>query len=151
MDRAARKPVEAFQPESDVPAGLPVPKPDNSEQKEIFLDRDTYLQVIHEHMKSSYLLDEEKIRTILPGFLNTLQQQLQTVEQCLDRGDLSALGKAGHTLKGALLNLGLFELADVAYSIEQQGKQQAADADYSEMISYLGINIRLITAGEDQD
>ena len=115
------------------------------------MDRDTYLQVIHEHMKSSYLLDEEKIRTILPGFLNTLQQQLQTVEQCLDRGDLSALGKAGHTLKGALLNLGLFELADVAYSIEQQGKQRAADADYSEMISYLGTNIRLITGGEDQD
>lgn len=115
------------------------------------MDQNTYLQVIHEHMKSSYLLDDEKIRTILPGFLNTLQQQLQIVEQCLDKGDLAALGTAGHTLKGALLNLGLFELADVAYSIEKQGKQQTADVDYSAMINYLKQNIELITDNNDQD
>jgi HPt (histidine-containing phosphotransfer) domain-containing protein len=101
-------------------------------------------------MKSSYLLDDEKIRTILPGFLATLEQQLQKVEHCQDRGDLAALGTAGHTLKGALLNLGLFELADAAYKIEQQGKRQETDTDCPALIGYLRKNILLISGREDQ-
>jgi HPt (histidine-containing phosphotransfer) domain-containing protein len=96
-------------------------------------------------MKNSYLLDDQRIKTILPGFLSTLEQHMLILEQCRTEGKLKDLGTAGHTLKGALLNLGLFELAEVAYEIEKQGKQEAEDADYPAMIRHLKENILLIT------
>lgn len=109
------------------------------------MDKETYLQVIQEHMKRSYLLSEDKINTILPGFLTTLERHLAHLEDRLSKGDLSSLGVAGHTIKGALLNLGLFELADTAYTIEQHGKKLDTDADYPALVTHLKQNILLIT------
>jgi HPt (histidine-containing phosphotransfer) domain-containing protein len=120
----------------------------NTEKKQqrmrLPMDKKTYMQVIHEHMQNSYLLNEDKINTILPGFLVTLQGHLENVEATLAKGDLASLGVAGHTLKGALLNLGLFELADTAYTIEQQGKKLDTDTDYPALVMYLKKTITCI-------
>jgi len=109
------------------------------------MDQETYMQVIHEHMKRSYLLSEDKIKTILPGFLTTLEHHLTNLEEQLAEGDPTTLGIAGHTIKGALLNLGLFELADTAYTIEQHGKKCDANADYPALVTHLKQSILLIT------
>ena len=109
------------------------------------MDRETYLQVIQEHMKSSYLLSDDKINAILPGFLSTLESHLGTLEEKLAEGELSSLGVAGHTIKGALLNLGLFELADTAYKIEQHGKLPDSDIDYPDLVTQLKKSITTIT------
>lgn len=109
------------------------------------MDRETYMQVIQEHMKSSYLLSDDKINSILPGFLTTLERHLENLEDKLSDGDPGSLGVAGHTIKGALLNLGLFELADTAYTIEQHGKKLDKDADYPALVTHLKQCILLIT------
>ena len=109
------------------------------------MDRETYLQVIKEHMKNSYLLSDDKITAILPGFLATLKGHLANLEKKLAQGEPAELGIAGHTIKGALLNLGLFELADTAHIIEQRGKLQDTDTDYVTLVDYLKQQITIIT------
>jgi HPt (histidine-containing phosphotransfer) domain-containing protein len=103
------------------------------------------MQVIREHMKSSYLLSDDKIAEILPGFLATLKKHMDNLEKKLGQGEPAELGVAGHTIKGALLNLGLFELADTAHVIEQRGKLLDTDTDYFTLVDYLKQQIALIT------
>ncbi len=110
------------------------------------MDKETYQQVIREHMKNSYLLNDEKINDILPGFLTALNGHMAELEQKLAVGDAVSLGVSGHTIKGALLNLGLFELADLAYQIEQQGKQPDSDIDCHAIIAQLKKGIAIVTS-----
>jgi len=109
------------------------------------MDKETYMQVIREHMKSSYLLSDDKIAAILPGFLATLKSHMDNLEEKLSQGEPAELGVSGHTIKGALLNLGLFELADTAHVIEQRGKLLDTDTDYFTLVDYLKQQISLIT------
>ncbi len=96
-----------------------------------------YLQSILDHLHNAYMLDDEKIKDVLPRFLDTLLAHLNNLQQPLLANDLQELGRAGHTLKGALLNLGLLELADIAYSIEQQCKIRNVTADYQVLVQQL--------------
>ena len=96
-----------------------------------------YLQSILDHLHKAYMLDDEKIKDVLPRFLDTLVAHLNNLQRPLLTNDLPELGRAGHTLKGALLNLGLLELADIAYSIEQQCKIEDSTADYQVMVQRL--------------
>jgi len=109
------------------------------------MDRETYLQIIQAHMKSFYLLSDDKINAILPGFLTTLEIHLSALEEKLEEGELASLCVAGHKIKGALLNLGLFELADTAYKIEQYGTQPDSDIDYPDLVTQLKESISTIT------
>ena len=109
------------------------------------MDRETYLRVITEHMKSSYLISDDKIAIILPNFLTTLKGHLNNLEEKLSRGEPTELGAAAHTIKGALLNLGLFELADTAYVIEQKGKLLDTNTDYAALVDHLKQQIAVIT------
>ncbi len=79
----------------------------------------TYRQTIRNHLATAYLLTEEKIDTVLPAFLDTLLTHMQRLEKNLEEDDLEELAKSGHVLKGALLNLGLHGLAEMAHAIEQ--------------------------------
>ncbi len=109
------------------------------------MDRETYLQVIQDHMKSSYLLSDDKINAILPSFLTALESHLGALEEKLAEGELASLGVAGHTIKGALLNLGLFELADTAHKIELHGKLPDNDTDCPDLVTQLKKSIITIT------
>ncbi len=79
----------------------------------------TYRQTIRDHLATAYLLTEEKIDAVLPAFLDTLLTHMQRLEKNLRENDLELLATSGHVLKGALLNLGLHELAGMAHAIEQ--------------------------------
>ena len=110
------------------------------------MDREKYLLIIREHMKSSYLLNDEKINTILPDFLAALENHMKTLEEKMSEGaEPASIDVAAHTVKGALLNLGLFELADTAYKIEQKGKQAEIDSDCPSLIAQLKNGITTIT------
>lgn len=103
---------------------------------------DEYIQSISDHLHNAYMLDDEKIKNILPRFLDTLTTHLDNMHSPLEANDLPELGKAGHTLKGALLNLGLLNLADIAYSIEKQCNAGDETADYQAMVQQLHREIR---------
>lgn len=97
-------------------------------------------------MQTAYLLKEEKIQEVLPGFLATLITHLDGLQQPVATGNLPELGKAGHRLKGALLNLGLTELAEIAYTIEQQSSAENQATDYQELMQTLQEKISTFTS-----
>ncbi len=101
-----------------------------------------YIQTIRDHLRNAYMLNDEKISTFLPHFLSTLLTHLDNLQGPLQTNNLSEMSKAGHTLKGALLNLGLSELAEIAYNIELQGKVKNTTADFQAMAQQLQREIR---------
>ncbi len=95
------------------------------------------IEIIREHLRKSYLLSDEKIDAILPQFLQTLVSHLQDLESKVTAGELESLGKAGHKIKGALLNLGLHDLAQTAFLIEQQCRLRDRSTDYLALVEKL--------------
>ena len=93
-----------------------------------------YREKVKEYLVEQFNLLPEQIESMLPGLMTTLADHIDNLEAALDQGDLEQLGKAGHTIKGALLNLGLEECADIAYSIEMGGKKMRDDINYQELV-----------------
>ena len=96
-----------------------------------------YTRIILNHLATAYLLNDEKIQEVLPRFLDTLLIHLGALSTPLEQENLADLGKAGHTLKGALLNLGLTDLADIAYTIEKKCNAGDTDVDYHRLVEQL--------------
>ena len=90
-----------------------------------------YHQIIREHLSTAYLLSEEKIETVLPRFLESLQALIFNLERAAETDSRETLSRVGHTIKGALLNLGLKELAAIAFVVEQNSL--AADFEQNSM------------------
>ncbi len=85
----------------------------------------------------AFNLSDEKIDTMMPSFVDTIVSHLKTTEEIYASGNLAGLSKAGHKLKGALLNLGLSDLAEIALALEQNAGRQDESADYRGMLSQL--------------
>lgn len=107
--------------------------------------RTEYHQIIRNHLSTSYLLSEEKIDSVLPGLLDTLQKLMHNLEEIAARETDEAVSRAGHAIKGALLNLGLTDLADKAFVIEKNCKSGAVDWNCSRFINELKEEIGKIT------
>lgn len=93
-----------------------------------------YREKIKQYLVEQFNLQPEQIETMLPGLIKTLAEHIDNLETALEMGDLEQLGKAGHTIKGALLNLGLEECADIAYAIEMGGKNGRDDVNYRDLV-----------------
>jgi HPt (histidine-containing phosphotransfer) domain-containing protein len=89
---------------------------------------------IREFLKKQFNLSGDQIDTMLPGFIDTLASHMSHLEEALQSGDNVRLGKAGHVIKGALLNLGLSECAEIAYIIEKEGKNRNENADFQALV-----------------
>lgn len=83
------------------------------------MEQQRYLEIMRRHLQESYLLDSGQVAEILPRFLVTLFQYMHNLEMLQQAGDPAALGKASHAVRGALLNLGLLDLADFARQVEE--------------------------------
>jgi HPt (histidine-containing phosphotransfer) domain-containing protein len=59
------------------------------------------------------------------------------MERALGQDDLMALSKAGHTMKGALLNLGLDDCAKLALYIEERSRAADLTIDYATLVADL--------------
>eukprot|EP00362_Geleiidae_sp_MMETSP1317_P001240 CAMPEP_0201285966 /NCGR_PEP_ID=MMETSP1317-20130820/114087_1 /ASSEMBLY_ACC=CAM_ASM_000770 /TAXON_ID=187299 /ORGANISM="Undescribed Undescribed, Strain Undescribed" /LENGTH=99 /DNA_ID=CAMNT_0047612265 /DNA_START=250 /DNA_END=549 /DNA_ORIENTATION=- len=81
------------------------------------------------HLGSAYLLSDARIEEVLPRFTATLESLMNDLDKVSDSGNFEALNRTGHAMKGALLNLGLRQLADIAFSIEKFDALQAGEAD----------------------
>jgi HPt (histidine-containing phosphotransfer) domain-containing protein len=101
------------------------------------MDGAAYLITVKQHLKTAYLLSEEKIETMIPIFLATLHTHVNRLADLAANGDTEQLGQASHAVKGALLNIGLLDLAETAYAIEKQCKNGACPANYQAMIAEL--------------
>jgi HPt (histidine-containing phosphotransfer) domain-containing protein len=92
---------------------------------------------IKKHLLAQFHLPEEQIESMMPSFLSTLGAHMETLEDALKEQDLTQLGRAGHTIKGAFLNLGLEECAQIALDIEFSGKAGDKRVDYRAKIDSL--------------
>ena len=99
--------------------------------------REHYHQTIREHLRSSYLLTEEKIEAVLPRFLDTVNKLLSELEQVSTTDDPTAISRTGHAMKGVLLNLGLHDLAQKAFSIEKHQENNWTCQDCVQLVGEL--------------
>ncbi len=106
--------------------------------------RSAYHQQIREHLSTAYLLSDEKIETVLPRFLATIRTLMAELEDLALSDRMDALSRAGHAMKGALLNLGLPELAEKAFSIEKLPLANEIGRDCVELVDELQREIRKI-------
>ncbi len=95
-------------------------------------------EAIKEHLKEQFGLSDEKVEVMLPSFIAILADHLRKLEADVAEGELVAVSQAAHTLKGALLNLGLSDMADLAKTLEQGGKQENRQLDYEGLVEQLG-------------
>lgn len=99
------------------------------------------IERIKNHLAEQFSLQNDQIEMMLPSFLATLNSHMQNLEEALEQNNPVLLGKAGHTIKGAFLNLGLGECATVALRIEERGKQGDLSVDYRSLVKDLRMRI----------
>lgn len=92
---------------------------------------------IKTYLLNQFNLPAEQIDGMIPGFISSLADHLAKLEEAFHSGDLERLGKVGHTIKGALLNLGLHDCADLAYEIEKKGKKRQGDNELKRLFMTL--------------
>lgn len=98
------------------------------------MSENPYREQIKSYLMEQFNFPPEQIDTMLPDLIATLADHIDRLEEVLEDGDPELLGKAGHTIKGALLNLGLEECADIALTIELSGKSGKNSTDYRGMV-----------------
>lgn len=103
-----------------------------------------YKQIMTKHLRTAYLLSDDKIEEVLPRFLATLENLMHDLEEVFQAGTIDKLNRTGHTMKGALLNLGLKHLADIAFAIEKFDPAEAKHADITVCIAELRNEINKI-------
>jgi HPt (histidine-containing phosphotransfer) domain-containing protein len=89
------------------------------------------------YLCDQFQLSPEQVGEMLPGFIGTLSSHMVNMERALGQDDLTALGKAGHTMKGALLNLGLDDCAKLALYIEERTRVGDLSIDYAALVADL--------------
>ena len=77
-----------------------------------------YIENIVSHLITEFELSQEQVDEMLPLFVETIHSHMELLEETVKENDHVAMKKMGHTMKGALLNLGVMELADLAHQIE---------------------------------
>lgn len=98
-------------------------------------------QHVHNYLCTQFSLKVEQVDSLLPNFIATLATHLANVEQAEVGGELINLSKAAHTMKGALLNLGLTEAAELAQQIEIHGRDNDRAVDYAALVAELRSNL----------
>lgn len=109
------------------------------------MQQDDYLQVIKDHLRTSYLLSEEKIEEVLPRFITIVAALITELEEVSGTENIEAINRTGHSMKGALLNLGLLQLADIAFRIEKFDPVSGSGTDVTKYIAELKFELRKIT------
>ena len=109
------------------------------------MDRTAYLNIIKQHLKTAYLLSDEKTAFMIPVFVQTLRSHADRLAELAASGDLQQLNRASHAVKGALLNMGLADLAQTAHALEQQCRAGDDTFDYLSRIAELQQQISLFT------
>jgi len=93
------------------------------------------------HLTDQFGLSLEQINAMLPSFITTLGSHLHNLESALIEEDLILLGRMGHTIKGAFLNLGLEECAAIALQIEKKGKEGDISTNYRQLVEDLRLRV----------
>ncbi|MBN4065520.1 Hpt domain-containing protein [Desulfocapsa sp. AH-315-G09] len=81
---------------------------------------------------------------MLPIFLQTLQSHMKELEKSVENGEIQGITTVAHKFKGALLNLGLEDIAEIAQRIETEGNANNQGIDYFELTMELKEHLKEI-------
>jgi histidine phosphotransfer protein HptB len=95
------------------------------------------VEIIKQHLAEQFNLPMEQIDMLLPSFISTLGMHMGNLENAFAENNPVLLGKAGHTIKGAFLNLGLQDCAEIALNIEEKGRLGGSVAEFKQLIEDL--------------
>jgi HPt (histidine-containing phosphotransfer) domain-containing protein len=101
------------------------------------VDKEASIAKIRLHLAEQFNLPKERIGSMLPSFIATLESHMGNLEKSLLEDDHVLIGKAGHTIKGAFLNLGLHDCAELALAIEEKGRVGATYQEFKKSIEEL--------------
>lgn len=93
------------------------------------------------HIARQFNLPDEQIEAMMPSFISTLREHMSSLEDALADNDPLLLAKAGHTIKGACLNLGLEDCAQIAFRIEQKGRAGDPSTDFTLLVEELRLKL----------
>lgn len=100
------------------------------------------VESIRLHLTEQFHLPMEQIDLMLPNFLAILGTHMCNLENALAANNPVQLGKVGHTIKGAFLNLGLSDCARIALAIEEKGRQGGDLTDLKKLIEDLRLVVK---------
>lgn len=112
----------------------------------VHMSKKERLDQIEGYLCEKFHLPQEQVGEMIPNFIIALSSHMDKLDGALESGDLVMLGRAGHTMKGALLNLGLLDCVDIAMEIELKGKARDTSADYRAMLGGLRKNLEGLIA-----
>lgn len=95
----------------------------------------SFSEKIKEYLGNQFDLPPEQIESMLPEFRKTLAVHMKNLKAAKASDDLHVLQGAAHTMKGALLNLGLNDCAELALEIENSAAAGDRAIDYSQLIA----------------
>jgi len=93
---------------------------------------------IKEYLGCQFNLPEEQVELMLPQFKETLSGHMENLERVHQQEGLDDLARAAHTIKGAFLNLGLADCAELAKQIEGGAATEDTTLDYETLITDMG-------------
>ncbi len=106
-----------------------------------------YSEMIISYLGQHFDLPQEQVESMLPSFFTALSDHMTNLENAFQQSDLHQLSKTGHTIKGAFLNLGLTDCAEIAFRIEQSAIEENHSVNYAELVTQLRLNVDRITGG----
>ncbi len=77
-------------------------------------------QAVRQHLMETFELDETEVEDILKVYAQSLQENLNQLQLVMKEQDGVSAGRQAHSLKGALLTLGLDDAAATAFILEKE-------------------------------
>jgi len=106
------------------------------------VNKEKIVESIRLHLSEHFNLPLEQIEMLLPSFIAALGTHMSNLENALVEKNPVLLGKVGHTIKGAFLNLGLQDCAQIALVIEEKGRNGGNIGDFGKLIEDLRLLIK---------
>jgi histidine phosphotransfer protein HptB len=71
--------------------------------------------------------DAELLQELLEIFKDSLQSDIEIIEQGLGEGGAAKVCRAAHSIKGAAASLGIFGIREIAHAIEEESRGGGLD------------------------
>ena len=143
MDGFISKP---FQPDEILKVLAELTGNNCSKKEHIDALQSVQIETIKKYMSQTYRLDDDKINEIVSATCEQMANHFNEAKNLIDQNNLEALTIAAHKIKGCLLNIGLNDLAEIAFDIESNARTGEKQGNYHQLL--LEIKERFPTSGK---
>ena len=78
-----------------------------------------------------------ELEEIIPVFFENTREEIQSIQEALDRRDYAALTLLGHSLKGSSLGYGFQEMGEIGAAIENAARERKSPEELQGLIEDL--------------